>query len=136
MIVKNQLLSGTRGIQNSKMEKSIIGIWMSDILEEIPNYNSNFTNWVDCICYKGRIKIEIYEEATERLLIMKIHVPVIYYGGIEGYACINKFIVDELNRCIREMRRGNEISDFIVVDDNTILIRKIYGDERKFSRLN
>lgn len=116
------------------MRYSLKGEWVSETLKKIPNYNSNFTNWVDCICYKGQIKIEIFEEAEDGL-VMKVHVPVIYYGGIEGYACLNKYSVDESNKCIRELTTRNEITKFVVIDEDTLLMRNIYNEERKFSRL-
>ena len=114
------------------MENNMKGIWKSETLKEIPNYNSNFTNWVDCICYKGQIKVEILDEGE---LVLKVHVPVKYYGGIEGYACLNKYSVDKEKMCIRGLNTKSEISKFVLIDENTLIIKNIFDEERTFNRV-
>ncbi|MEM7163786.1 MAG: hypothetical protein AAF487_15265 [Bacteroidota bacterium] len=63
---------------------NLFGIWFSEELDSIPNYNSNFTNWVDCIPRKGKIKLTVFILEFLRY-VGSLEVPVNHVGGGPGY---------------------------------------------------
>lgn len=66
---------------------NLLATWRSRKLESIPNYNSNFTNWIDCILYEGEIILDIQMVEFLRT-ITTIKVPVIFMGGHKGYVAL------------------------------------------------
>ncbi len=62
----------------------IFGTWYSEKLTQIPNYNSNFMNWVDCVLDKGQIILKI-TNPDFLVHIGHVEVPVLYSGGGPGH---------------------------------------------------
>lgn len=74
------------------MESDIIGIWKSSLLKTIPDYQSNFGNWIYCENRIGRIMLVINNIVSEAIEV-QIHVPVLFPGG-KGFYHLNTYIVD------------------------------------------
>ena len=59
------------------------GVWLAPLKGEIPNYNSNFTNWVEGSLADGNLKL-IVEPSTQEVTL-KLEVPVLFSGGLGAY---------------------------------------------------
>ena len=59
------------------------GVWLAPLKGEIPNYNSNFTNWVEGTLADGNLKLIVESSAQE--VTLKLEVPVLFSSGLGGY---------------------------------------------------
>ncbi|MTB52026.1 hypothetical protein [Lewinella sp. W8] len=66
------------------LPKALPGTWRSGPLITIPNYNSNVTNWIDCVFSRGELKL-VFHQSSEKEMVLEVHVPVIYGGGGPGH---------------------------------------------------
>ena len=73
-------------IESTKNKAYFLGEWLSAELTEIPNYNNNSSNWVDCTYILGKLRLS-FEEVDENIKF-EVGAPVLFNRADKGYLTI------------------------------------------------